>query len=123
MTGIEWVIDAAGCSSRSLSDLQSARILFEEIIRELNLHPVGETQWHQFPETGGITGLCLLTESHVAFHTFPDHGSMCLNIFCCAPRAEWNFEGVFQRLFEAKSVTVRQLSRIFVHPQAKAARH
>jgi hypothetical protein len=48
---------------------------------------------------------------------------MCLNIFCCAPRAEWNFEGVFQRLFEAKSVTVRQLSRIFVLPQAMAARH
>lgn len=121
MTGIEWVIDAAGCSSRSLSDLQSARILFDEIIRELNLHPLGETQWHQFPETGAITGLCLLAESHLTFHTFPEHGSMCLNIFCCVPRAEWNFEGIFRRIFEARSVTVRQLSRIFVLPRAMSA--
>jgi S-adenosylmethionine decarboxylase len=121
MSGIEWVIDASGCSSRSLSDLEVTRILFDEIIRELTLHPVGETQWHQFPGTGGITGLCLLAESHLACHTFPEHGSMCLNLFCCVPRSEWNFQGVLERLFEARSVTVRRLSRIYVLPRALAA--
>jgi S-adenosylmethionine decarboxylase len=121
MSGIEWVIDASGCSPRSLSDLESVRILFVEIIRELNLHPVGETQWHQFPGTGGITGLCLLAESHLACHTFPEHGSMCLNLFCCVPRPEWNFQDILERLFEAKKVTVRQLARIYVLPHELAA--
>jgi S-adenosylmethionine decarboxylase len=121
MSGIEWVIDASGCSPRSLSDLESVRILFDEIIRELNLHPVGETQWHQFPGTGGITGLCLLAESHLACHTFPEHGSMCLNLFCCVPRPEWNFQDILERLFEAKKVTVRQLARIYVSPHELAA--
>ena len=37
----------------------------------MDLHPLGKTSWHQFPNTGGITGVSLLTESHLACHTFP----------------------------------------------------
>src|SRR5216684_3719629 len=121
MSGIEWVVEAFGCSSQSLRDTAVLQDLFNNIIREMKLRPVGETQWHQFPGTGGITGLCLLAESHLACHTFPEHGSLCMNLFCCVPRAEWNFEGIFRRIFEARSVTVRQLSRIFVLPRAMAA--
>jgi S-adenosylmethionine decarboxylase len=111
MSGIEWVVEAYGCSSQSLRDTATLRELFNTIIREMKLRPVGETQWHQFPGTGGITGLCLLAESHLACHTFPEHGSLCLNLFCCLPRAEWDFEAVLQQLFEANSISIRRLQR------------
>ena len=82
----------------------------ERIAREMGLHPVGEARWHQFPG-GGITGLALLQESHMACHTFPEYGSLCLNVFCCRPRPDWDFEAQLRKDLGAISVEVRRLER------------
>ena len=113
MSGIEWVVDAHGCSADLLSNPELLRELFDRIISSMQLHPVGPTQWHHFPSPGGITGLCLLSESHLACHTFPEFGSLCLNVFCCVPREAWNFESALTKMFNARSVTIRTMTRSY----------
>jgi len=120
MSGIEWVVDAHGCSPDALSSPVLLRKLFERIILTLQLRPVGETQWHQFPNTGGITGFCLLAESHLACHTFPEFGSLCLNLFCCVPRESWSFEEAITAMFGATSVSVRMMTRSYSAEQELA---
>jgi len=120
MNGIEWIVEAHGCSPQTLRSLQSLSALFEAIIRDLDLRPVGGTHWHQFPQTGGITGLCLLAESHLACHTFPEFRSLCLNLFCCVPRKEWDFEEKLRTMFSASSVTVRCVTRPYMPSEYSA---
>src|SRR5437016_14437069 len=121
MNGIEWLVEAHGCSPESLSSLDTLKDLFAQIIGELDLHACGEGQWRQFPESGGITGLCLLSESHLACHTFPEYGSLCLNLFCCRTRPEWDFRSCLEQIFGATLVNVRRLERpYFAVPTAVA---
>src|ERR1700719_2710566 len=113
MSGIEWVVDARGCVAEKLRSPACLRALFDQIVLDLRLQPIGPTVWHQFPAAGGITGLCVLTESHLACHTFPEFGSLCLNVFCCVPREAWEFELALKAMFRATSVSVRSVTRSY----------
>jgi S-adenosylmethionine decarboxylase len=111
MSGLEWIVEAHGCDSATLADGRRLEELFQTLIRLLDLHSLGKSNWHKFPGTGGITGVTLLTESHLACHTFPEYGSLCLNIFCCRPRPATDFEALLKKEFGASSVVVRQVER------------
>ncbi len=110
-SGCEWIVEAHGCEAADLADLAKLRSLFDYLIQGMNLHPVAEATWHQFPVTGGVTGLSLLSESHIACHTFPEFGSLCLNVFCCRPRPDGDFADYLSKEFGAASVHVRRIDR------------
>jgi S-adenosylmethionine decarboxylase len=120
MSGIEWIVEAHGCSPHALRNLDLWRELFQALIADLDLHTVGEIHWHQFPGTGGITGLALLSESHLACHTFPEHGSVCLNLFSCRPRRRWDFETHLSARIAAEYVTVRSIERAYMPARVEA---
>lgn len=118
MTGIEWLVEAYGCEPRHLSDLSRFQRLFTQIINEMGLHPVQPAQWHQFPGAAGVTGMVVLAESHLACHSFPEHGSLCLNLFCCKPRPDWPFSTRLTELFAASEVNVRRFERDYAASRA-----
>ena len=116
-TGCEWIVEAQGCTEAALRDPVLLKTLFEDLIRGMALHPVEPTVWHQFPDPGGITGLCLLAESHLACHTFPEYGSLCLNVFCCRSRDDFDFESCLKQSFgDSVAVRVRKLQRAYGQP-------
>ena len=77
----------------------------------LELKVVGTPQWHTFPGPGGVTGLVLLAESHLAIHTFPEHGFAAFNVYCCRPRTAPDFAGLAREHLGAGEVEVRELKR------------
>jgi S-adenosylmethionine decarboxylase len=114
MVGVEWIVEAHGCSPDGLRDLSVLRTLFAALIDDLGLHTVGEILWHRFPDAGGITGLALLSESHLTCHTFPEHGSICLNVFSCRPRPRCDFESRLREYLGAQRTSVRDVMRDYM---------
>ena len=109
--GIEWVVDAEGCSENLLRDFNTIKRVCERIIKDLSLNVAGEPLWRQFPTPGGITGLILLTESHLACHTYPESGLATFNLYCCRLRPEWPWQSNLGEMLGATRVTVRSLIR------------
>ena len=109
--GSEWLVDASGCPSRLLADPATMTRVCADVIDGLGLIVVGEPAWHRFGGPGGVTGLYLLTESHLACHTFPEHGLATFNLYCCRPRADWPWEAHLVERLGAERVLVRRLPR------------
>jgi S-adenosylmethionine decarboxylase len=115
--GTEWLIDAAGCRAESLRDLSVLRTLCDHVLATLELQVIGQAHWHQFPGAGGVTGLYLLTESHLACHTYPEVGVATFNLYCCRRRPAWPWDLRLREALGAKKVTVRALVRTGGNPE------
>ena len=46
------------------------------------LQAVGEN-FHRFAEPGGVTGVVLLAESHLAVHTWPELDAVTVDVYVC----------------------------------------
>jgi S-adenosylmethionine decarboxylase len=97
--------------AEALRDRARLAGLFEELVVLLELKVIGTPQWHVFPEPGGVTGLALLSESHLAIHTFPERGFAALNVYSCRHRAAPDFAALLARHLRSTGLHVRELPR------------
>lgn len=84
MHGLHLTADLSGCDATQppMTDADALRGLCEQAVRAAGLSPVG-TLFHTFPPPGGVTGVVLLAESHLAVHTWPELGAVTLDAYVC----------------------------------------
>ena len=111
IVGFEWLIDAGNCDENALRDAETLRAVFARIISDLNLKTIGEGAWHKFAGEGGVTGLVMLTESHLACHTYPEHRTATFNLYCCRTRPEWDWENNLAEIIGATKVKITRIKR------------
>lgn len=110
IVGTEWLIEATGCDADALRDEAVIRRILDSVIADLGLKAIGSV-WHKFTNEGGVTGMIALTESHLACHTYPEHGTATFNLYCCRERPEWDWESDLTRTLGASSVSVTRIER------------
>ncbi len=110
--GTEWLVDASGCDPAALADVNRLQEVFTRIITDLDLHVLGEIAWHEFASPNGVSGLALLSESHLACHTYPEFRAATFNLYCCRERTSWPWEQMLKEMLGAREVNVRAFERI-----------
>ena len=109
--GTEWLVDACGCDPLLLRKRAVVQQVCDEVIRDLDLHVIGAPAFHQFPDPGGFTVFYMLTESHLACHTYPESGVATFNLYCCRERPDWAWLLRLRQLIGAETVNVRTVQR------------
>ena len=111
IVGTEWLIEAFACDARKLREVSVLQSVFSQIIEDLGLKTVGEPNWHKFGGEGGVTGLLMLTESHLACHTYPEYGTATFNLYCCRSRPEWDWREKLGEMLGAAEVQITRIER------------
>ena len=93
MHGLHLTADLSGCRADAapMQDADALAALCRRAAAEAGLTAVREC-FHAFPADGGeprgVTGVLLLAESHLAVHTWPELGTVTLDVYVCHRSAD-----------------------------------
>jgi S-adenosylmethionine decarboxylase len=105
--GIHILADLYGVEASALRDSAALESLLCRVARDAGAH-VLSSHFHRFGESGGITGVVLLAESHISIHTWPEFGLAAADIFMCGAT---DAERALAILTEDLSPTHRHIER------------
>lgn len=105
-----------GCDSEILNNKTS----IEKIMVDSALNAgaeVREVIFHKFSPQG-VSGVVIISESHLTIHTWPELGYAAVDIFTCGDKINpWDACNYMTELFKAKNMTATEIKRgIFEQP-------
>ena len=113
-------IDGFGGNPAQLSSVELVRNLLDRYPDEIGMTKISEPHCFEYhgdkADDWGVSGFVLIAESHIAVHTFPEHGQVWVDIFSCK-----GFDEIpaIDRIVDAFSLTntrVHKLERGLEYP-------
>ncbi len=79
--GIHIIADMYGVSPEILARVEKMKEIFEGAVKYAKLSKISSDYYQFRPE--GASGIILIAESHLSFHTWPEYGLATLDIYTC----------------------------------------
>jgi len=99
-----------GCEFRTLNDLEKIREILVSAALTAGAD-VRETAFHRFSPQG-VSGVVVISESHIAIHTWPELGYAALDVFTCGERVDpWVALKAIVDDFGSTNVTAQEVKR------------
>lgn len=77
-----------GCDARLIANERYLRKLVREAVKIANMHLVELKSWKFFNKKGGVSVIALVTESHVAVHTWPGYQYATVDVYTCGHESQ-----------------------------------
>ncbi|MEH6545826.1 MAG: adenosylmethionine decarboxylase [Sneathiella sp.] len=109
--GTHLIVDLWGAKGLNDADLiESTLRQCAEIAGATILH----FHMHAF-EPDGLSGVLVLAESHISFHSWPERGFMALDIFMCGETDPHKAIPLLKEAFEPRTLQLNELKRGIVN--------
>ncbi|HEY3314900.1 MAG TPA: adenosylmethionine decarboxylase [Bacillota bacterium] len=110
-----------GCNPESLNDLKKVEKAMVSAAIKAGAE-VREVAFHKFSPQG-ISGVVVISESHLAVHTWPEHCYAAVDVFTCGDRVDpWVACEFINQAFGAQHTTANEVKRgIFEEAEKKIA--
>lgn len=114
--------DLSGCEALAALAPEAVAAAFASALRAAGATIV-QVASHAFPGAG-LTSILILSESHAVIHTWPETGTVNIDIFSCSPRLRCQDAiDELSRSFGARRVSVQEIARADGHrPEPEARR-
>ena len=103
--GVHLLIDLFGASR--LDEIE----FMEDVLRrcvEASHATLLHLHCHQFSDSGGLSGVAVLAESHITVHTWPERDFAAFDVFMCGAAQPQNVVAVLQQSFQPADIRVKK---------------
>ena len=66
---------------------------------------------HHFSPNDGISGVAVISESHISIHTWPEYGYAAVDVFTCGTCDPYLSIPVFKRIFQPRKLQLMEIKR------------
>jgi len=109
-----------GCSFEILNDIKKVEEIMVKAALEAGAE-IREVCFHKFSPQG-VSGVVVISESHLAIHTWPELGYAAVDVFTCGERVNpWDACQYLTEHFQADEVHTTEIERgVMEAPRAAA---
>src|SRR5687768_4074869 len=110
-------VDLANCEALAGFEAPALAAVFAEALTSAGATIVYQAM-HAFPGAG-LTCVLILAESHAVLHSWPETGTVNIDIFSCSPRLR-SLAAIAElgRLLGARDISVQEIARADGHSRA-----
>jgi S-adenosylmethionine decarboxylase len=106
--GTHLIVDLFG--ARRLDDLEHIKRTLTRCV-EVAGATLLHIHLHHFTPNGGVSGVAVLSESHISIHSWPEADYAALDVFMCGDAKPQNCVEVLREAFSARDVLVKTHQR------------
>ncbi len=107
--GKHLILEVITKDGKDLASIVKMREFFDLIIKKVKFTVVVKPVFYKFKprikgDLAGITGMCVVSESHISIHTWPESNYFAFDIFSCSEFDENKVISIISDLFNVEEI-------------------
>jgi S-adenosylmethionine decarboxylase len=108
--GHHYIVEASGCDPKVIGSVEKVQQILVKAAEIAGAH-VWSISFNKFPPHG-VSGVVVISESHISTHTWPEMGYAALDIYTCGAKVKPDMAVIYAvEAFKAETSHITEITR------------